>query len=293
MSLRSLPNEFYGDNTRWFIGVVVNNKDPLKSGRVQVRIRGIHTPDVSDIPTRDLPWAQVVVPSTEGGISGIGKMANIQNGAQVFGFFVDGPASQIPLVVGSIHNIETNTYKDALNPFTKTGFNKRIRQANNNFNANAITPKAAYFAPGATQLLGGSNGEKIYNFFLVNGYTPEQASAFVGNFAAESSLDPEALNPNDNGERSFGIAQWRADRLSALKSYCAANGLNNKELSAQLQFVIHELNTSEQTANGAIKNAKTLSTAVSAVERKYERAAPGTYERRFSFARDALERYLA
>ena len=34
--------EFYGDETRWFIGMVVDNVDPLKLDRVKVRIHGLH-----------------------------------------------------------------------------------------------------------------------------------------------------------------------------------------------------------------------------------------------------------
>ena len=60
-----IPNrytEFYGDNTRWFIGVVKNIKDPLELGRVQVKIFGIHDGEPVPIPDEDLPYAQVVMP---------------------------------------------------------------------------------------------------------------------------------------------------------------------------------------------------------------------------------------
>jgi len=99
---------FYGDTTRWFLGTVANAKtnDPHKQGRVQVRIYGIHSENEEDIPDFDLPWAQCLIPSTEGGTNGIGKMAKIAEGAQVFGIFLDGKTSQVPLVLGSIHKIE-------------------------------------------------------------------------------------------------------------------------------------------------------------------------------------------
>ena len=58
--------DYYGDAFRWFVGIVENNSsDPLKLGRVQVRIRGVHSENPGDIPLRDLPWAQPMLPSTE------------------------------------------------------------------------------------------------------------------------------------------------------------------------------------------------------------------------------------
>mgnify|MGYP003146177835 CR=1 FL=1 len=65
--------EFYGDNTRWFIGVVKNINDPLELGRVQVKIFGIHEGTKEDIPDADLPYAQVVMPISEGGVKGLGN----------------------------------------------------------------------------------------------------------------------------------------------------------------------------------------------------------------------------
>lgn len=96
----------YGDKYRWFIGTVENNLDPLKMGRVQVRIAGVHSNNEEDIRTYDLPWAQCVLPTTEGGISGIGRMPQLQPGAQVTGFFLDNESSQIPLIIGSIPKID-------------------------------------------------------------------------------------------------------------------------------------------------------------------------------------------
>ena len=60
------------------------------------------------LKTEDLPWATVLVPATEGGISGTGRSPNgIQQGAWVFGIFLDGKHSQNPLILGSLPKIET------------------------------------------------------------------------------------------------------------------------------------------------------------------------------------------
>ena len=102
-----MDNYYYGDTIRWFIGVVVSNNDPLKLDRVKVRIHGVHTEDTLAIPDEDLPWAQVNIPVTEDGSSGLGGNSRLKNRAQVFGIFLDGKDSQLPLVLGSIPKIET------------------------------------------------------------------------------------------------------------------------------------------------------------------------------------------
>jgi phage baseplate assembly protein gpV len=98
--------KYYGDTTRWFIGRVVDIIDPLKLGRIKVRIYGIHTDNVIDISDDDLPWAQVVAPITEGGTNAFGNNLGLLPGAQVFGVFLDGTDSQMPLILGSMPKYE-------------------------------------------------------------------------------------------------------------------------------------------------------------------------------------------
>ena len=91
--------DYYGDQTRWFLGEVVNiADDPLKLGRARVRIFGVY----DEIADEDLPWAQIVVPITHTVHRGNGQVTGLLVGAQVFGIFLDGQNSQLPLVVGSI-----------------------------------------------------------------------------------------------------------------------------------------------------------------------------------------------
>ena len=100
---------FYGDNIRWFLGDVISTADPLQHGRVQVRIYGIHTSTKTEIPDEDLPWAQPLLPITEGGTKGFGIHTGIQVGARVFGIFFDGKDSQAPLIFGSVPKYEVDT----------------------------------------------------------------------------------------------------------------------------------------------------------------------------------------
>ena len=91
--------EYYGDQTRWFLGEVVNVKDdPLKLGRVKVKVFGVY----DDIADADLPWAQIVVPVTQGVHEEQGQYLGILKGTQVFGIFLDGQNSQLPMVIGTV-----------------------------------------------------------------------------------------------------------------------------------------------------------------------------------------------
>ena len=108
--LRPIQEYYYGDDSRWFVGTVIHNHPPPGlEGRVKVRIIGIHSSSTSDIPERDLPWAQVLIPTTEGGISGFGKIPLLLPNSMVFGIFLDGISSQLPLVLGSVPRNEYPT----------------------------------------------------------------------------------------------------------------------------------------------------------------------------------------
>jgi hypothetical protein len=61
---------------------------------------------MQDIDTYDLPLAQVMVPGTEEGTTGLGMNPQLEVGAMVFGFFLDGKSSQLPFVLGSFPRTE-------------------------------------------------------------------------------------------------------------------------------------------------------------------------------------------
>ena len=72
------------------------------TNKVKVRIIGYHNPNRKELPTRDLPWAQVLMPPIYSQRSGIGSVHQLQLNSWVVGFFMDGTSAQIPVVMGSI-----------------------------------------------------------------------------------------------------------------------------------------------------------------------------------------------
>lgn len=93
-------NQFSFPEFIWFTGVVEDVKDPEMYGRVKVRIFGYHTQDKSVIPTDQLPWAMTGLPVTGATTDGIGNTPHaLIVGAHVCGFFLDGRAAQLPMVM--------------------------------------------------------------------------------------------------------------------------------------------------------------------------------------------------
>jgi len=91
------------DGFNWFVGVVEDRLDPKYIGRVKVRCLGYHTPDLTKLPTADLPWATVMNPITSATVSGVGQTPlGLVEGSWVVGFFIDGAEAQQPCVIGSL-----------------------------------------------------------------------------------------------------------------------------------------------------------------------------------------------
>lgn len=115
----------------------------------------------------------------------------------------------------------------------------------------------------------GDHPKDAYNFFIANGFTPAQAAGIVGNLQRESTIE---IDPTANNGTHYGIAQWGGDRLIALKSYAASKGKDKSDFQLQLDFIIHELNTSENAAKRAINAASTVEAAAAAWNEQYERS---------------------
>ena len=87
-----------------YLGVVEDNNDPDKAGKVLVRIAGIHTPKkvkgkTEGIPTDELPWALPMMPMA--GVSGLGYNGVPKQGDWIALFFRGGNHNN-PVYFGSL-----------------------------------------------------------------------------------------------------------------------------------------------------------------------------------------------
>lgn len=83
----------------FYRGVVEDNNDPLKVGRVRARIFGLHTEKnirgaKEGILTEHLPWVEPCLPIAEGSISGYGIFSVPLQGSHVMIFFENGSLSK-------------------------------------------------------------------------------------------------------------------------------------------------------------------------------------------------------
>lgn len=256
--MKTINKTFYGDSTRWFVGTVVSARDTQEVGRVRVRIDGIHSPNTGDVDTEDLPWAICLLPTTEGGTSGLGFPPNLKGGAKVFGMFLDGATSQIPIVLGSIPIIEypsrAQIVANSNNPNREVDILDQVQT-----NTKQVNKKLAQFNAGSLSF---ANLPRITDpvpdtfsrderrlqsikFFLDN-YNPDPAicAGIVGNLEAESGFDTQAKGDLNTSSTAIGIAQWRLDRKENLRNF-ASSAFNSpadpENFAVQLAFVVWEL----------------------------------------------------
>jgi hypothetical protein len=279
---------FYGDNVRWFIGIVVSNADPLYVGRCRVRIYGAHSDDVNEVPEASLPWASCLVPTTEDGVSGLGRSPNIKPGAMVFGFFMDAKTSQQPVIVGSIPRIEVLDDEKISSQDAPA-----IDEIDIPAERNLTDVPTRGTTSSLESLVGSNNTEKAFNFLVGNGYSKEQAAGVCGNFIVESGMDPTIVSKVP-GEASFGIAQWNpaAGRLQRLESYAADRNLDYRTLETQLQFFHYEFKT--EGSYYGFNKFKAMGSYIQATVHicdKYEKPGVKHLKRRIAAAKRVLETY--
>ena len=100
--------DFIGrDGYTWWVGEVEDVEDPSQTGRVKVRILGWYTGNqegqayLKEVPTEVLPWATVLLPCDQPQTKSTGTTTELQCGAWVLGFFLDGEEAQLPCVLGA------------------------------------------------------------------------------------------------------------------------------------------------------------------------------------------------
>lgn len=139
-------------------------------------------------------------------------------------------------------------------------------------NANRPSPGRSRPVSIAPQLSG--RMQQAMKHYIARGISPVMAAGIIGNLVQESSLNTSALNPGDgsDGSDSIGLGQWNGPRARALKAFAAERGASPDDFSTQLDFVLHELETTEGAAYERLKAARTVDEATAAMI-GYERPA--------------------
>ena len=121
----------------FFYGIVEDRNDPLQIGRVRVRIHGIHTDNKLYIASADLPWSQVILPTSSAGLSGFGHGHGLVEGSTVFGMFRDDDRQDF-VVMGSTMGVVQGAYKEdekgaIVDRSVDAGFNDPRRQTQSDY----------------------------------------------------------------------------------------------------------------------------------------------------------------
>ena len=266
--LRPIQKEFYGDDYRWFFATVVNATPPSGlEGRVKVRIYGVHNPLTNEIPEKDLPWAQVLLPTTEGGSSGIGRIPQLVTGAFVFGVFLDGASSQIPLILGSLPRVEFPTSIQSGRKLTspdKFEYNQERLQ-------NVIAQPLKNDKEASASV--GLRRQQAMKFFIDNGYDLIHAASITGALEACSGFKTYDTTAAVD---TVGIVKWKnstetGSRFSELLRFAAQYSPNSdwRLFSIQLQFVLFELRNRFSLVNSKMIFTTDIKSASEILNRDY------------------------
>ena len=129
------------DGFRWWIGQIPPESAQSEQmdgcgwgNRMKVRIMGYHPADETELSNDDLPWAQVLLPTTAGtGAANYATNPKLRPGDVVVGFFLDGDNAQIPMIMGAMGRtaLIPNSNKDYRSPFVPfTGYTGNIEKPN-------------------------------------------------------------------------------------------------------------------------------------------------------------------
>jgi hypothetical protein len=142
------------------------------------------------------------------------------------------------------------------------------------------------------------NGASLQNISYVRnrlksefGITDIQFCGIAGNFVQESSFYPTAEEyrgkPNKGGK---GLAQWTADRRVAAEEWLGMP-IIKAPLSRQVDYLIYELKNTEKSTIPAVKRTNSVSDAVMAFEKNFERAGKPAYENRIKYG-NLVKKYI-
>ena len=203
-----LKTNFVGkDGFRWWVGQIAPanvqgeqlapKKDVDSWGnRLKVRIMGYHPFSKADLPDKDLPWANIMLPSTSGtGGANFSKSVMLRPGDVVIGFFLDGETAQQPVILGAFsrtNDVPQDLPSESLGFIPFTGYTDKIEPPSGTLKANesGSTETTAQESPVTRKV---SAGEDKISASSTFGKTEIPADACADNFIGKVSASFDNL----------------------------------------------------------------------------------------------------
>jgi predicted chitinase len=204
-----------------YTGVVENRLDPLKLGRCQVRVVGIHTDDKNLLPTEDLPWAYPMQPVTSAAISGLGySPTGPVPGTWVIILFRDQDQQQ-PIILGTVGGI----------PQTKSG-----SRAADDSNDSILPTEGGVLTDSSGNPVTDGSGQPITtgtNAANNSAPVPAPAAPAPATAPTTNTTNPNADIPTTPPPKS-GATNKASDGIKALIAACDKVGLTTKYAKSAL-----------------------------------------------------------
>ncbi len=168
-----------------------------------------------------------------------------------------------------------------------------------------VTKFVSSCGTGSTDLTGGDNDEKIWNYLIGKGLTAIQAAGIMGNFQAESGFDPTIVQGGGHsdtitvdGVTGYGIAQWTyITRQQALLDFATQGGkpaTNSSDLLTQLDFMYMESTTGSLAGSwDRLKEQENIPDATVSWHNNYESSADTAemIQNRVNFAEENFAKF--
>ena len=219
------------DGFFWWVGEVEDNQDPMELGRVKVRVLGYYTNvrggTTADLPTEKLPWATVMQHTCQAGNDGQGESSGqLQPGAIVMGFFMDGESAQMPIVIGVLRvQKSSDTATDKVFAFT------------GEFMEPGVSPNASALSPGNPNSVTARTSEQGYQRQGDNNSVslPGMRTTTPGGSGSPNNL---GIQPGINGSSGNPHKPRQPE-----KPIPAANGVGGpwKTLEYKLSYLVEDI----------------------------------------------------
>lgn len=130
--------------------------------------------------------------------------------------------------------------------------------------------------------------DSAMRYFIGKGWTPFQAAGIVANLQAESNVNPNQTQ--HGGGPGYGLAQWEHPRQQDFRIW-SGHDIHQSTFQEQLDFIQHELGTTQRDAGRALHASQSASDAGAVICRLYER--PADTERQATYRANLATKIMA